>query len=354
MSETISEDCKSSYVGSIPAPASNLFNSLRAAIARKCRKWRRFAKISSAQFRARSGAEKPCNSEPLRDFAPEPGRAQCAALKPPMAQNRAHSGAIPCMGGTAGRNAALDGIRGALALGVLLFHAAGGEFTAARGVGQSFVFGFFILSGFVLTATWRKGEFLAFLVRRVVRLWPVYAVCLAGAALAAGHAPDLREWVFLRRAPILSNWTYSLDPARWSLFIEIRAILFMPLIVWIGRRGPGHLLAGSLACFGLAFLGEANFVFGPFFLVGAYLTRYRIRAALFELPAAQWLGRISYPLYLSHHMILHQISAPLWVRLVLCFAVAQALTMTVERLSLAGSRAVARRPLNMLLTYLRV
>jgi peptidoglycan/LPS O-acetylase OafA/YrhL len=56
----------------------------------------------------------------------------------------------------------------------------------------------------------------------------------------------------------------------------------------------------------------------------------------------QWLGRISYPLYLSHWIVLNHLPGPLILRVAVAFAVAQMLTWTVERWSIEVSRHTSR------------
>ena len=46
-----------------------------------------------------------------------------------------------------------------------------------------------------------------------------------------------------------------------------------------------------------------NFYFGAFFIVGAALADRRLNAPWLENAPAQWLGRISYSLYLSHWLV---------------------------------------------------
>src|ERR1700679_2297711 len=80
---------------------------------------------------------------------------------------------------------ALDRLRGALALVVVLWHA-----TSPIGLpwfaypAKFAVFGFFVISGLVLTRSW-EGRPGVFLVSRVVRLWPTDALCLAVGYLLA-------------------------------------------------------------------------------------------------------------------------------------------------------------------------
>ena len=88
------------------------------------------------------------------------------------------------------RLGSLDALRGVLALAVLSCHLTGApwpSWVAGRAVD-----GFFILSGYVLCRGY-DGRYAAFLARRAVRLWPVYAACITATALLAGTWPTLPQ-----------------------------------------------------------------------------------------------------------------------------------------------------------------
>jgi len=88
---------------------------------------------------------------------------------------------------------------------------------------------FFVLSSYVLTRSW-EGRFGVFLARRVLRLWPVYALCLAAGYIIAGVPPVWSEFLWY---PLIGpNDQPAINPPVWSLFLEVWAMPFMPLIVW--------------------------------------------------------------------------------------------------------------------------
>ena len=58
----------------------------------------------------------------------------------------------------------------------------------------------------------------------------------------------------------------------------------------------------------------------------------------------QWLGRISYPLYLTHVPIIWYMHLPLFVSVPLAFAAAEILARTVEVWSIRASRAIRLWP----------
>jgi peptidoglycan/LPS O-acetylase OafA/YrhL len=199
---------------------------------------------------------------------------------------------------------AVDGLRGILAFTVLVYHA-----TAPMGaswllpVASGCVFIFFALSGYVLTRGW-DGRFGIFLLRRFVRLWPVYAVCLGAGYLITGTQPVWLEffWYPIQYPSDPAN-LYSVDPPSWSLTVEAWAMLFMPLIVWIVSGSFRKMVIGS-AAFALAVQAYPAISVGVFFLAGAALHRWELHNRILETWVAQWLGKISYSLYLSHWLVL--------------------------------------------------
>jgi peptidoglycan/LPS O-acetylase OafA/YrhL len=249
------------------------------------------------------------------------------------------------------RIAALDGLRGVLALIVVLGHAV--EQLAAAGIGGQAidtaatflgnlggmaVCAFFMMSAHVLTRSW-DGRFLIFLVRRLVRLWPTYALCLGAGFLLIQQTPDWSAFVWY---PIVSS---PADPPGWSLCVEAQAMLFMPGIVWCATGPRWRLAAGALAWFGLTML-HAKFWLGACFLGGAALSTFEPRSMMLETAAAQWLGKLSYSLYLSHWLVMSaavMAFGPLGViaAVPVALLVAQALWWAVERPSMALSRRFA-------------
>jgi peptidoglycan/LPS O-acetylase OafA/YrhL len=201
------------------------------------------------------------------------------------------------------------------------------------------VFAFFMLSGCVLTRAW-DGRYGRFLLSRVVRLWPVYALCLAAGYLFSGTPPSLAQFAWCAGAidrPIV-------DVPAWSLVVEAWAMPFMPLFVWVARRSPSSLivalsatLLGAIHVYPLAF-------YGVFFFFGAWASQFSFHWRPLETRLPQWLGRISYPLYLCHWPILFFLGLPIFIAVPLSLAVAVLLTVTVEKWSIRASRAVRSQP----------
>lgn len=244
-----------------------------------------------------------------------------------------------------GRVTAVDGLRGLLALVVVAWHVAtpfGAVWLLIAA--KAAVSLFFVLSGYALTRGWKPG-FAAFAVRRLVRLWPVYAICLAAAYLIAGRTPVWSQFAWY---PLLDpNDANAVNPPAWSLFFEVWTIPLMPLIVW--ARGSILRRAMPLA---LAFLAAAALVdpllqIPVYFIAGACLADLDVRNRLLESAVPQWLGRISYSLYLSHAVIIAAAVRAFgpWggvIALPATFAIGWLIWRTVEQPSIVLSRNAGR------------
>ena len=239
---------------------------------------------------------------------------------------------------------ALDGLRGVLAVLVVVSHVVEIDFgsRALAPCSETCVLLFFALSAHVLTRSWGRFNYPTFLLRRLVRLWPVFAVCMLAGFALSGAVPDV---------PALTFQTILLpaDPPSWSLAIEVRAMLLMPVIAWSGRGGlwrSGLTAAAWLGAVGVSVL----LPIGLAFLAGARLSALEPRMALFEHPVCQWLGRCSYSLYLSHWVVLAALYR-LWgagsavVAIPLALGVGHALWWAVERPSIVLSHRVTGWPL---------
>lgn len=241
----------------------------------------------------------------------------------------------------AARLPAIDGLRGLLALVVVLWHATEPlQWNALLIPANLSVCGFFVLSGYVLTRGW-DASLPEFLVRRFVRLWPAYAVCLTLAFAVAGEWP---QWSLYAWWPVVSP---AVDPPIWSLCVEAVAMPFMPLFIAAGRGRPVVAVA-AIALGALAMGAHWRVGYAMFFVIGAFLSRWEFRNRWLEAPGPQWLGQISYSLYLSH-WILMSAARSLWgpwgalVVVPLAFPLAFALWRVVEAPSIETSRAIRRR-----------
>ncbi|KHL25279.1 hypothetical protein PK98_00555 [Croceibacterium mercuriale] len=291
----------------------------------------------------------------------------------------------------------LDGLRGVLALGVVLFHFGFNSFTARHGwAGVQFPLAvdvFFLLSGFVLAYSARNGiDPGRFLYRRFWRLSPVFYITLLMAVLVSSDEPHPLEALaavpWLGQTPINSpSWSVS-----WEFYLPVIAVLsgvripqkaVRPLLVlslvglgladiwvetlWVyplralfGLSG-GYLLYRSgfdlkvpmLLPVGLLGLSMTAAQYAPvvaftapFFACASILAGRHSNTAL-STPPIQLLGTLSYTLYLAHmpvFMLMEQVANvdqnPLAkvVALVISLAVAGILTVCVERPLMRGFR----------------
>jgi peptidoglycan/LPS O-acetylase OafA/YrhL len=247
---------------------------------------------------------------------------------------------------------ALDGLRGVLALAVVAAHI--GVFTGAENIrggdtvaalALASVAGFFIVSGLVLTRSY-DGRYVVFLARRFVRLWPVYAVTLLVGYAIIGRVPVWSELLWYPWMPHFPADPMALpNPPAWSLCIEAWAMLAMPLWAWFGGAAWRSLLI--LPTWAGLTLIDGHFVSALFFMAGASMARLEPRSTFLERAALQWLGKVSYSLYLSHWLVLRiavDAVGPWGLLLAIpgCFLVAWGVWWAVERPSIALSRRIGR------------
>lgn len=158
------------------------------------------------------------------------------------------------------RFAALDGLRGVAALGVLLYHVADWSGRPGRFAhGYLAVDFFFCLSGFVLAHGFERRDLSwgAYLRIRAVRIWPLLVLStLIGALLTWRSSPPF--WPNLARGLLLVprlgpvEWgtfptLFPFNPPAWSLCLEVLvSALWFPL-----RRAPDVVMALIVVCSGL-------------------------------------------------------------------------------------------------------
>ncbi len=189
------------------------------------------------------------------------------------------SAAAPSHGSSIKHLPALDGLRGAAVLGVVVFHADAGLRGGYLGVDL-----FFVLSGFLITSILfaeidktGRVDLARFWVRRARRLFPALLSLMPAIALYAAFFASPDELSGLRADALatlayVANWRQILsDKSYWDLFtapsplehtwslaIEEQFYVLWPLVVTLfvvvvglGRRGflaiTSALLAGSIA-----------------------------------------------------------------------------------------------------------
>lgn len=203
------------------------------------------------------------------------------AARPASAQSTTQGALVPRPAPRA-EVRALTGLRGIAALMVAVYHIDPelrglGAFGRAVGRGYLWVDLFFVLSGFVLALNygarfergWSAGHWHDFLLRRVARIYPLYAVLLAGSAaymamgLAQSYAVPLlpypalhhRDAVELANVFMVQSWGVgpSLDGTAWSLSAEWAAYVLFPVLAGLALFGRGRtaLALAALAAVGI-------------------------------------------------------------------------------------------------------
>jgi len=203
----------------------------------------------------------------------------------------------------------LDGLRGIACFMVFLSHAIGmlaitnwvsfyqnsqlriiSDGTAAVDI-------FYVLSGFVLSLPYinknRDFHFLSYSFKRIFRIYPAYWFCLIiSFLLQLNFQPEgmtlLSEWSqslwlkpitlddFIKHIPLILNTNQNLiDPVIWTLGIEMKMSLILPIFIyWLKKSSqPKSQILLIITTFTLSFL-SMKFYFLPLFIMGLLLTQY--------------------------------------------------------------------------------
>lgn len=170
--------------------------------------------------------------------------------------------------------------------------------------GEVAVAGFFVLSGYLITKSWRATpQFGPYLRNRFLRIWPAYAVAFAVSVFVVGPlaadapsayleaipwASNLSRLIFLD-APDAPRWIFPghpepfLNGAMWTLKYEFLCYLLTPLLVW--RRSVLIAAWVVAAVLGVGF-GWVMPRFIMLFLGGAALYVFDIRPNRWALTVA--------------------------------------------------------------------
>jgi peptidoglycan/LPS O-acetylase OafA/YrhL len=207
------------------------------------------------------------------------------------------------------RLAPLDGLRGVAAFSVFVYHALGFAPDASPlGVmrsspwavlwdGAAAVDLFFVLSGFVLALPYlQSGQspaYVAYATRRVFRIFPAFLVAVAlSVAMRMAHHPHGLEafsaWASVQwqepLTPFLLLRTCTLffladvrpsNPVFWSLVVEIRMSLLLPLLVLALQKGRSFLSDASLLAVTLVLANTWSWLaYLPLFAMGALAAKH--------------------------------------------------------------------------------
>jgi peptidoglycan/LPS O-acetylase OafA/YrhL len=240
----------------------------------------------------------------------------------------------------------LDGLRGLLACVVVACHVdetALHDFALYVPAYVAVVL-FFVMSGLVLARSY-DGRPFVFIIRRMVRLWPVYAVCMLAGYALIGRLPPPAGFLWWPLPPY--NEFGRIDPPAWTLLLEAWATPVLLLYFRIAAFGRKWILFATLASFGLIAV-DPRFFCLFFFGIGVSMAQFAIPWPQRVPRLALWLGKISYSLYLTHGLVM-QVGmtefGPKGTALVLpaVFIIAWIVWWAVERPSIAWSRAVGRK-----------
>jgi len=228
-------------------------------------------------------------------------------------------------------------MRGLLALTVVIYHhPLGGQYVSAN-VGHWCVGFFFIISGIVLSRSY-DGHYWLFVIRRLFRLWPLFAFCTIMGAWLKGLPLQLGELLMLPNF-LPCNGHVLIDPPAWSLFLEAWASFILPLFILVARRSVFALFITSSAIWYATPLGW----FVAMFAYGTILGQFNLHLPSVKWKPLLWLGKISFPLYLSHWLVNDTVG--LWWAIPLYLPVAYVLHKFVETPTLAFSRQLYAYPI---------
>lgn len=181
----------------------------------------------------------------------------------------------------------IDGLRGIAALGVAFYHIHPyGTFWM-----RTFVDLFFVISGFVITGillrldAWDWPNLRNFWMRRILRIWPVYYLTLAGVLLlwfawSIKHGQALRPFTGFWESTVFLHYIvgdYSTLPKgvnylwwfghSWSLAVEEQFYLLWPVVLWKWRTRPLTCIALLLAAAAGVLHVQANSALPDYLLV---------------------------------------------------------------------------------------
>ena len=191
-----------------------------------------------------TGVERPCERRLRALVGPAtPGHRPVAGMSRERAA--ASGGTAPLERVTRARSLdRLTSLRSFAALAVVAYHAVAAFWpdhpllvllTSSGFTGVTF---FYVLSGFVLTWSWRGQRNRDFYRNRAARVWPLHALTLCcraargadGARAAMGNALLLHAWVPDR------SWYYGLNGVSWSLSCEAFFYACFPVLVVLLSR----------------------------------------------------------------------------------------------------------------------
>lgn len=213
----------------------------------------------------------------------------------------------------------LDGLRGIAALSVVLYHIniyldfTKSSFQSHLPLiliniftnGHSAVALFFVMSGFVLSFKYfqhkNSPNYIPFLLQRGFRLYPVFWIVLIATTLCQIQQLPPIQSLLLEASLLVAPSTKLLIFPAWSLFVEMKYSIIIPLLIVAMRHQP---------IYGLGFLFFllliSNNFWGLHFVAGMYLAYYYPQ--LPKITLTSWhkilLGIIGLMLYICENLLM--------------------------------------------------
>ena len=141
----------------------------------------------------------------------------------------------------------LDGLRGLAVLLVLLSHMSNAQmhllpFLDFSGLGKAGVYLFFSLSAFLLT--WQALEagtaslkdpkyWLGYLLRRILRIYPLYALALTASFVITHYAPGYSPKIGSAEELLRHSLLLQGNSIYWAIPVEFLYYLLLPLVVFV-------------------------------------------------------------------------------------------------------------------------
>ena len=158
----------------------------------------------------------------------------------------------------------LTSLRFFAAAAIVLFHIGGAYGLYRLGVLANGVSFFFVLSGFILTYTYRdlSGRTGIYFVSRIARLWPVHLFTLVFAAVfvvdIAGPLVTLSNLFLLQAWIPQREFVFSYNAVSWSISDEMFFYLMLPLVLAAKRVGYWVLFTSIATVLAVLYLTAAD------------------------------------------------------------------------------------------------
>lgn len=164
---------------------------------------------------------------------------------------------------------------------------------------------FFVISGFLICASWERNSFSQFVVARALRIYPALIVCVILSVFVLGFILSTDSsyfergdvWSYLRYNTTLIGTKYylpgvfeshpdkAINGSIWSLPYELRLYMCLALLGGLSLLKPGRYFFSCVAI-GLAYffglfayvhfpINESWLNLGPFFMAGVFCWVYR-------------------------------------------------------------------------------